>query len=150
MFELSPDTAAQLLDQLEALGIEGAKRATLEVAFLVAASDGQVTPLELAQLSDALEAALGDPADDVAREIERLAERLRDEGWDARARSAASLVAGAGQSEPTYRLALSVALVDDQLSTGEETALAVLADALGITPDRRQQLAQDVRAELFG
>ena len=76
MRELAPETMAQLVEQLNdiAMGTPaaqaakpgagddvGVREALVEIAFLIAAVDGEVSPLEVAQFGEAIESAFGEP-----------------------------------------------------------------------------------------
>jgi len=166
MREFAPETMAQLADQLNKIAKgtsagDAAKpgdgddvdmrQALVETAFLVAAVDGEVSTLEIAQLSEAVESALGSEADqDVSALMKGFSDRLAAEGWDKRMKAVARALAGSDHAESAYRIAVGVAFVDDHVAHAEAAALEALARALGIADDRAHALMGDVRKELFG
>jgi tellurite resistance protein len=62
----------------------------------------------------------------------------------------ASILAGTEHAEQAYRLAASVAFVDDHVEHAEAAALDSFARALGIDDGRAHEIMREVRAELFG
>jgi tellurite resistance protein len=166
MRELSPEIAEQLRAQLEraaagrparassegaAAPAGSARDAIVEAMFLLAAVDGRVTPLEVAQFADGIEAAFGADAEaDVEALVARLADRLAAEGWERRLAAVKAALAGTEHAETAYRLAAAVAFVDDTIEHAEAAALEALGGALGVDADRAQALLRDVRVELFG
>ncbi len=166
MRELAAETMAQLVDQLNKIGKgttteETAKpgagddvairEALLETAFLVAAVDGEVSTLEIAQFGDALDAALGDSTDrDASSLLKELSTRLEREGWDKRMKAVARAIEGTPHAEAAYRVAVGVAFVDDTVAHAEAAALEALARALGVADDRAHAIMSEVRKELFG
>jgi tellurite resistance protein len=166
MRELSPEIAEQLREQLEraALGRpartfgDGAAGAAgspaegvVEAMFLLAAVDGRVTTLEVAQFAEGVETVLGaDAPADIEELVKSLAARLATEGWDRRLAAVKQSLAGSSLAETAYRLAAAVAFVDDVIEHAEAAALEALASALGIGEERAAAILREVRADLFG
>jgi tellurite resistance protein len=167
MRELSPEIAEQLREQLEraaagrsarsygdkaekARGVS-ARDGVIEAMFLLAAVDGKVTTLEVAQFADGIDSAFPDDTEaDVEALVKHLAERLAKEGWDRRLAAVKEALHGTDLAETAYRCAASVAFVDDVIEHAEAAALEALAGALGIPTDRAQAILREVRTELFG
>jgi tellurite resistance protein len=165
MHELAPETMAQLVEQLndiakgtpaaqaakQAAGDDvGAREALVETAFLIAAVDGEVSPLEVAQFGEAIEAAFGDGNDlDVKAMLAKMASRLEAEGWEKRMKAVARAASGT-HAEGAYRIAVGVAFIDDDVAHAEAAALEAFARALGISDDRAHAIMGEVREELFG
>ena len=166
MRELAPETMAQLVEQLNDIAAGspaaqaakpgagddvGVREALVEIAFLVAAVDGEVSPLEVAQFGGAIEAAFGDDNDlDVKAMLAQMASRLEAEGWDKRMKAVARALAGSKDAESAYRIAVGVAFVDDDVAHAEAAALEAFARALGVSDDRAHAIMGEVREELFG
>ena len=166
MRELAPETMAQLVDQLNKLaksttaadaakpgsGVDVAfRQALVEIAFLVAAVDGEVSTLEIAQFGDAIDAAFGAGSDeDASALLKECAARLEKEGWDKRMKAVARALEGSGHGEAAYRIAVGVAFVDDTVAHAEAAALEALARALDVTDERAHAIMAEVREELFG
>jgi tellurite resistance protein len=163
MRELAPETMDQLVQQLNEIAAGtsaqqaakpgagddvGAREALVEIAFLVAAVDGEVSPLEVAQFGEAIEAAFGEGDVDVKAMLAKMSSRLEAEGWDKRMKAVARSLAGA-RAEGAYRIAVGVAFIDDDVAHAEAAALEAFAHALGISDDRAHAIMGEVREELF-
>src|SRR5258706_13413877 len=110
MHELAPETMAQLVEQLNNIATGtpaaqaakpgsgddvGAREALVETAFLVAAVDGEVSPLEIAQFGSAIETAFGENNDlDVKALLAQMSSRLEAEGWEKRMKAVARAIEG--------------------------------------------------------
>jgi tellurite resistance protein len=167
MREFAPDTMAQLVGQLNKIAtgsaaLDAAHRgagdeteardALVEVAFLIAAVDGEVSALELAQFGEAFEsafAAVEGDGTDPAPILKRFSDDLEKQGWDKRMKAVARALAGTPHAEEAYRIAVGVAFVDDHVAHAEAAALDALASALGIDDDRSQTIMSEVQKELF-
>ncbi len=166
MRELAPETMAQLVDQLGkiATGTSAAtaakpgagddvavREALVETAFLIAAVDGEVSALEVAQFGGAIEAAFGEGSDhDPTDLLSQMSKRLESEGWDKRMKAVARALEGSENAELAYRIAVGVAFVDDNVAHAEAAALEAFARALGVSDERAHAVMSDVRQELFG
>jgi tellurite resistance protein len=165
MREFAPETMAQLVEQLnnippgaatDTTAAKGSgadvnvKEALVEVAFLVAAVDGEVTALEVAQFGEAVEAAFGGADVNPKELLGAMAARLEAEGWDKRAKAVSRALAGTEHAERAYRLAVSVAFVDDDVAHAEAAGLDSLARGLGVGDDRTHEIMSELRKELFG
>jgi tellurite resistance protein len=164
MRELSPEIVEQLVEHLNraAAGTpardkpaEGApvtatvREAIVETGFLVAAVDGDVSPLELVQFAEAVEAVFGADAD-AQTLVKRMADRLGTDGWARRVAAVHEAIAGTEHAETAYRLAAAVAFVDDMIEHAEAAALEALARAFGLSEQRAHAIMTEVRTELFG
>jgi hypothetical protein len=127
------------------------RRAVIEAAFLLAAVDGEVTPMEIAQFAEGVEEAMGAEASlDVEAMVKEMAEQLAKDGWDKRLAALKSALEGSPDGEMAYRLAASVAFVDDTVAHAEAAALVAMASAFGISEERSRALMEEVRRDLFG
>jgi len=164
MRELAPETMAQLVEQLNdiAMGTSAeqaakpgagddvdVREALVEIAFLIAAVDGEVSPLEVAQFGEAIESAFGESDVDVKAMLAKMSSRLEAEGWDKRMRAVARSLAGKN-AERAYRIAVGVAFIDDDVAHAEAAALEAFANNLGVSDDRAHAIMGEVREELFG
>ena len=165
MREFAPETMAQLVEQLNRIppgtgtdttaakgpGADvSVKEALVEVAFLIAAVDGDVAALEVAQFGEAVEAAFGGEDVDPKALLAAMAARLEAEGWDKRAKAVSRSLAGTEHAERAYRIAVSVAFVDDDVAHAEAAGLDSLARGLGVSDERTHTIMSEVRRELFG
>jgi tellurite resistance protein len=166
MRELAPETMAQLMEQLDDIAkgaptaqaakpgagsdVDDVREALVETAFLIAAVDGEVSPLEIAQFGEAIEAAFGDGDVDVKAMMAKMSSRLESDGWDKRMRAVARALEGSSKTEGAYRIAVGVAFIDDDVAHAEAAALEAFARALGISDDRAHDIMGEVREELFG
>jgi tellurite resistance protein len=125
--------------------------ALVETVFLMAAVDGQVSALELGQFAEVVEGDLADALGGELNEIvDGMARALRDEGWERRLRAVTEQLRGTPDAERAYRLATSVAFVDDEVAHAEAAALDALAAALAIAPERAHAIMSEVHRDLFG
>src|SRR5690242_7741019 len=86
----------------------------LEAMFLMAAADGEVSHQEVERFADSVGAIVtGASEADVERMLGEMSGLLADEGWDRRARVVASALKGRPGAELAFRLATTVAFVDD-------------------------------------
>jgi tellurite resistance protein len=166
MRELAPETMAQLMEQLNDIAqgaptaqaakpgsgsdVDDVREALVETAFLIAAVDGEVSPLEIAQFGEAIEAAFGESDVDVKAMMATMSSRLEADGWDKRMRAVARALDGSHKGEGAYRIAVGVAFIDDDVAHAEAAALEAFARALGISEDRAHAIMGEVREELFG
>jgi hypothetical protein len=143
----------------EALGPEDAAAvdeldATIEAMFLMAAVDGSVAGDEVAQLAASVEGFLdarsrGGWLDADAMLVE-LSRRLEREGWTARLDAVARRLATDEARSFAFRLAVSVAFVDDHVAHAEAAAIDAFMSALHLSRNAADAILQDVRETLFG
>jgi len=138
------DPAKETADELLAI---------VELMFLMAAVDGEVSEDEVNELRASVH-ALSDMAAveprTLTETIEQLSERLDAEGWKARLDDAAARVRAPEAREFAFQLAAGVAFVDDFVAHAEAAAIDSLAMALGFEKDDSQRLLKDVHETIFG
>jgi hypothetical protein len=138
------DTAAETRAESEAI---------VEIMFLMAAVDGNVSPEELEQVRASV-AALEDMGSlgrvDANAILKEMTERLERDGWSARLRAACAKLRAPDARSFAFRLAAGVAFVDDLVAHAEAAAIDSLAAELGIGKDESQQILVDVQETLFG
>jgi tellurite resistance protein len=150
--------AAQALAAIETTGWgegEGAPAlvvdALLEAMFLMAVADGVVQEEEIRQFARSCERLLGDVTEgDVEGMFMAWAGGLAEDGWEARMRSISGTVAGTDLAELAFRLAVALAVVDDRLVREEADGIEIMAQALGIDPERSRRIVREVHAEIVG
>jgi hypothetical protein len=127
-------------------------RATIEVMFLMAAVDGDVSEVELNQLRASVEAIVdiqavrGLALDEL---VEQLRERLAAEGWKRRLTEAAARIHTEEGKAFAFRLAAAVAFIDDFVAHAEAAAIDSLANALDLPRHVAEELLRDVHETLF-
>lgn len=114
-----------------------------ELMFLVSKADGGVHGKERSATLGAF-VALTDgrlPRSALER-VERIAaDREKRDGWEVRVqRVCADLATNREDAELAFTLATAVALADDVTEESEQTLLEFIAESLGISPRRRDQL----------
>lgn len=127
--------------------------ATLEIMFLMAAVDGEVSDVELDQLRGSIEAVADMHAVKglvVDETLKRFSDKLDDQGWIERLQSAARRIKTDDGRSFAFRLATGVALVDDHVAHAEAAAIDSLANALELSADDSQEILRDVHDILFG
>ena len=137
----------------------GEIEAMLEAMYLMAASDGEVAPDELLQLSASLRAMLEAfqsagsaettlpllKLNDTLAQFKTLLER---DGLERRLEAVAQRLLTPESACLAFSLAAAVAFVDDFVDTGEANAIDKLANALGFKPEESQHLLREVHARL--
>ena len=150
-FDLSAEELAKS-DQVEA---------TLEAMYLMAASDGEVAPEELHQLSASLRAMLepfeaegsalyGLPLLRLDRQLSVFAEALEAQGHEARLASVAQRLTTEDSRCLAFCMAAGVALVDDFVASGEADAIERFAAAFQLSADESQHLLREVHERMSG
>lgn len=114
-----------------------------ETMFLMMSVDGQVHQTE----RDAVRGAIRGLTNNVLRTgtinvmLEKYAERLEAQGRDRRLHEIAEEIANdPGEAEGAFALAAAVALADGEVDHSENEFINQLADWFGITPERAEQL----------
>ncbi len=127
--------------------------ATIELMFLMAAVDGDISTEELEQLRGSIEAVADMHAVSglqLEQTLERLAALLEQDGWTVRMREAASRIPSPEGRAFAFRLSAGVAFVDDHVAHAEAAALDALSAALELDTDTSQSLMREVVDTLFG
>ncbi|HJL19772.1 MAG TPA: tellurite resistance TerB family protein [Sandaracinaceae bacterium LLY-WYZ-13_1] len=126
--------------------------AILEVMYLMAAVDGEISDEEVDELRASV-AAIKDM--EVVRDIRldetmrTLGEKLAADGWKGRLEEAASRIRAPDAKTFAFQLAAGVAFVDDFVAHAEAAAIDSLAQALGLEKEESQALLREVHATLF-
>ncbi len=127
--------------------------AIVEIMFLMAAVDGNVSREELAQLSASIEAIAHMGAIrgmEIDSTLKQMSDRLDAEGWAHRLRDAAARVRAPDAREFAFRLAAGVAFVDDFVPHAEAAAIDSLASAFDLDAHTSQAILREVHETLFG
>ncbi|MGF1464573.1 MAG: hypothetical protein ACFCGT_00435 [Sandaracinaceae bacterium] len=125
----------------------------LEVMFLMAAVDGEISDDEADQLEASVAALmdmglLGDAT--FADTLNELNGRLAEEGWAARLEAATSRIRTPENRTFAFRVAATVAFVDDFVASAEAAAIESLAGKLALDREESQGLLREVHGLLFG
>lgn len=130
--------------------------ATVEAMFLMAAVDGDIAAVELAQLAASIEAFTsidGKPGAaakiDMPKLLAAMNELLEKDGWNRRLAAVTARLRDPEARAFAFRLAAGVAFVDDHVAHAEAAALEAMASALAISADESQEILYDVREALF-
>jgi uncharacterized tellurite resistance protein B-like protein len=124
--------------------------AILEVMFLMAAVDGEVSEEEIRQFAQSCEPLVGEMTEaDVEGTLVGMSGLLAEEGWDRRARQVGAVLQPSAFRELAFRMAVAVAMVDDYVAGAEAAAIDTLAGSFGIDPERASQLMRAVYKDLF-
>lgn len=126
--------------------------AIVEVMFLMAAVDGEISDEEVDELRASVYAlsdmrAVGDIRLDET--MKSLGEKLAQDGWKTRLREAASRIRAPEAKCFAFQLAAGVAFVDDFVAHAEAAAIDSLAQALGLEKEESQGLLREVHETLF-
>lgn len=126
--------------------------AIVEIMFLMAAVDGDVSDEELQELRASIEALADMRAAGLRLEetLIELGEKLAAEGWKRRLEDACSRLRTPDARAFAFRLAAAVAFVDDFVAHAEAAAIDALARALGLEKAASQAILRDVHETLFG
>lgn len=133
-------------------GVSEELLAIVEIMFLMAAVDGEVSEEELRELSASLEALADMKASGLELEetLTELGQKLEAEGWKRRLEDACSRIHAPDARAFAFRLAAGVAFVDDFVAHAEAAAIDALARALGLEKAASQAILRDVHEALFG
>lgn len=111
---------------------EGFLEAVVTSAFLIAAADGAASEQEYDALLDRLEILGGVERDKIDELLTAASSELEASGFEPRIARVGELVGDKEGAEAAFRVAMAVALADDEVS-GEERELALqLAAGMGI------------------
>lgn len=155
------DAIGSYMDELEANGTpvddpaaeaRAEMMAIVEVMFLMAAVDGEVSEDEIRELRASLQ-AIRDmnelPGFELEAVLEELGEQLAAEGWKQRLEKAAAAIKAPEARSFAFQLAASVAFVDDFVAHAEAAAIDSLAQAFGFEKEESQDLLREVHENLF-
>ena len=126
--------------------------AIVEVMFLMAAVDGEISADEVDELRASVNALAdmqmvgGIRLDETMKD---LSQKLADDGWNARLREASSRIRAPEARVFAFQLAAGVAFVDDFVAHAEAAAIDSLAQALELEKDESQALLREVHETLF-
>jgi hypothetical protein len=118
----------------------------LELAFLMAAVDGRLADEELDAFKRVVAAVRGRDATDadVGTLVERFAGHVERSEIEARVRQIAPSLP-APLREDAFRVGMGLALVDREADTHEDALMGVFFEALGLSEDRAEAIAAEVR-----
>ncbi|MDF3066347.1 MAG: hypothetical protein K0R38_1948 [Polyangiaceae bacterium] len=121
-----------------------------EAMFLMMSADGVVAEAE----RDAVRGAIRGLTDNLLRTgtinvmLESYAERLREQGRDARLQEIASEIAEeTSEAEGAFALSAAVALADDQITAEENELINQLAEWFGISPERAGEILDQLEED---
>lgn len=120
-----------------------------EAAFLVAAANGELSEEEMSHHFSTIEQVLGSAVspEEADNLISTYSERLQAEGPDARLASIGSQLRGTEAAGAAYVLAAGLAY-QNEVDEAEDTTLAALAHALGLSEEDIVHLDEQVRSSL--
>lgn len=129
-----PDTTAENADVL------------LELAFLMTAVDGRLEDEEVTAFRSVVSWIRGAPVSDTdfGLLLERVSGNIDAESIAARVRELAPKVTPELR-ELTFKIAMGLALVDNDAATAEDELMALLFEHLGLTNERAEAVAAEVR-----
>lgn len=116
--------------------------AFLELAYLMTAADGKFTDEERRAYGQILQRVRGTPGD-----VDAAVHKYTRDGGDAKER-----IRALGPTLPTelresvFKIAIALALVDDDASPHEDALMHVYFEALGLDPARAEALATEARS----
>jgi tellurite resistance protein len=118
----------------------------LELAFLMAAVDGRLADEELAAFKKVVGAVRGKNATeaDVGALVERFAGHVERAEIEARVRQIAPSLPAALR-EDAFRVGIGLALSDRDADAHEDALMGVFFEALGLTEERAEAIASEVR-----
>ena len=129
-----PDTTAERADVL------------LELAFMMTAIDGRLEAAELTAYRQLVEWLGGKPVTDeeFGKHLERVSTNIDKAEIEKRLRVLAPTVAPELR-ELTFRIAMGLALVDEDAAPEEDALMGLLFEHLGLSEDRAEAIAAEVR-----
>jgi uncharacterized tellurite resistance protein B-like protein len=119
----------------------------LELSYLMAAADGKLADVELAAYRQIIASVRGAaPSEaDVTGLLERFGGAIEKSEIEARVRAIARQLP-ADLREVAFKLAIGLALVDDEAHDAENQLVGVLYESLDLAEDRADALAAEVRS----
>ncbi len=126
--------------------------AIVEIMFLMAAVDGEISEEEIQQLHASIEALADMRAAklNLGEVFDTLNAKLGNEGWKRRLEDATSRLHTPDAKPFAFRLAAGVAFADDFVAHAEAAAIDALANALELGRDDSQTILREVHETLFG
>lgn len=140
---------AEELDLVQALREE--LEGVIEVMYLMACVDGNVSDEEMSHLNASLQALIdiqGDGSFDLNTTIQSLAQSLSDEGWKRRLEAAAAKLRTEEVRSFAFQLAAGVAFADDFVAHAEAAAIDSLKTALSLSDAEVEALLAEVHERL--
>lgn len=124
----------------------------VESAYIVAASDGVVSPTERQTLAETIAHMLGGevPADELVAMLDAFAEALAHDGRPQRLASLAHALPDPAARREALAFAALIALCDRELVAQEREALGLLGASFGLDHDAVRQTLNDVADSLSG
>lgn len=117
--------------------------AFLELAYLMTAADGKFTDEERRAYGQILQRVRGAPGD-----VDASVQKYARDGGDAKDRiRALGPTLPIELRESVFKIAIALALVDDDASPHEDALMHVYFEALGLDPARAEALATEARAQ---
>lgn len=118
----------------------------LEVAFLMTAVDGRLADEELPAYREVAAWMLEGPLTDEDFDglLERFSANVEQDAIEERVRTVAKRVPAALR-EATFKVAMALALVDEDPSPEEDQLVGILFESLGLSTERAEALAGEVR-----
>lgn len=121
-----------------------------EAMFLMMSADGKVAESE----RDAVRGAIRGLTDNLLRSgtinvmLEKYAERLSEQGRDARLQEIAGEIAEEkSEAEGAFALSAAIALADDEISEEENEFINQLAEWFGIAPERASEILDQLEED---
>lgn len=119
----------------------------IDLAVLIAMADGKIDAIEMAALTESVEAIVG------ARLVPSVAKHLvtqsradvREKGVEASAKSIGEILAKHGAAEDGLLFGLAVAWASEGLAPAERERLEAVARAAGVSAERFAELSEAVR-----
>lgn len=116
--------------------------AFLELAYLMTAADGKFTDEERRAFGQILQRVRGTPGD-----IDAVVQQyMRNAGEPKERIRALGPTLPVELRESAFKIAIALALVDDDVSPHEDALMHVYFEALGLDPTRAEALAKEARA----
>ena len=118
----------------------------LELAFLMTAVDGRLDDAELNAFREVVSWIRGAKVndDDFGALLERVSGNVDKDAIEKRVRELAPAVTP-NLRELTFRVAMGLALVDDDAAPDEDVLMGLLFEHLGLTEERAEAVASEVR-----
>jgi tellurite resistance protein len=119
----------------------------VDLAVLVAMADGKIDAVEMAALTESVEAIVGSRL--VISMVKHLVTQsradIRGKGIEAAAQSIGAILAKQGAAEDGLLLGLAVAFASEGLAVAEREVLEGVSRAAGVSPERFAELVEAVR-----
>ena len=121
----------------------------LELAFLVTSADGKLAQEEAAAFRELVTSVRGNPAsdDEIGALYTRFTQALDGSSCIDRVKAVAPKLPSELR-EPTFRVALALALIDRDANPTEDDLIDALFHSLGLDEARAEEVAKEVRSAL--